>query len=247
MLVLGEPGAGKTVLGNRLAAELKTTYSIAHASYTGALKAALLSIAKQLDIPTTTPTYNKDGEQIGEKPMSADQLREEIASNCDSSTLIICDSTERWSASLRYWLEGLHNQGVVLLLLASRNPERDIFLKMPVLLQLEAVPELEMRQLIDYEAQRQELRLSTQQLANVTSRAGGNITRAKYLVQQLRLGEESEVFKSANQYRSITPFLMAALAAFSILRYLANGDPALRLIGGAALVLYIVLRQLGRA
>ena len=247
MLVLGEPGAGKTVLGNRLAAELSSTYEIAIASYTGALKAALISIAKQLDIPTTTPTYNKDGDVTGEKPMSADQLREEIASNCDSGTLIICDSAERWSSSLRYWLEGLHNQGVVLLLLASRNPEKDIFIKMPVLLNLEIVPEFEMRSLISEEAQRQGLRLNTQQLAGITSRAGGNITRAKYLVQQLHLGEESEVFKSASQYRSITPFLMAGLAAFSILRYLANGDPAMRLIGGAALVLYMVIRQLSRA
>lgn len=238
MLILGESGTGKSVLGNRLAGDLKNNYSIAIASYRGALKQTLISIAKQLDIPTTNEN---------DKPLSADALREEIALNCSSNTLIICDSAERWSSGLRYWMEGLHQQGVVILLLASRHLEKDIFNDMTLTLPLETVPELEMRSLISEEAQRQSLRLSTQQIATITSRAGGNITRAKYLVQQLHLGEESEVFKSASQYRSITPFLMAGLAAFSIFRYLANGDPAMRLIGGAALVLYMVIRQLSKA
>jgi hypothetical protein len=77
-------------------------FASAIASYQGSLKKLLVSIAEQLDIPTSEPRYNKNGEPVGEKALTADGLKEEIMENVGDATLLILPESQRLPASVRY-------------------------------------------------------------------------------------------------------------------------------------------------
>jgi len=121
VLVLGEYGSPKAELASALRTELQE-YESAIASYKGSLKKSCIELAEQLDIPTAEPKYNKDGEEVGEKPLTADGLKEEIAGNVGDSTLLILPESQRLPASIRYWLEDLLHLGVKLIGFAVANP-----------------------------------------------------------------------------------------------------------------------------
>ncbi len=59
-----------------------------------------------------------------------DALKEEIAANCSDGTLLILPEAKRLTTSIRYWLEDLMANGVVVVCFAAANPGRDIFLEM---------------------------------------------------------------------------------------------------------------------
>ena len=103
---------------------------VAIAIYKGSVKKFLQTIAFELDIPTTETTYNKNGEPTGEKDLTVDGLKEEIAANCSDETLLILPEAKRLTTSIRYWLEELISNGVTVCCIAPANPAKDIFLEM---------------------------------------------------------------------------------------------------------------------
>jgi hypothetical protein len=69
--------------------------AIATVTYKGSGKRFFEQLAEQLNIPTTEPKLDKDGEAVGEKAMTMDALKDEIADNVGSNTLLILPEAKR--------------------------------------------------------------------------------------------------------------------------------------------------------
>ena len=87
-IVLGETGLFSH-LPKVVARHHESEYIVALATYKGSGKKFFQSIAQQLDIPTTETKFNNEGEPTGEKDLTMDALKEEIALNCSSQTEIV--------------------------------------------------------------------------------------------------------------------------------------------------------------
>lgn len=213
VLVLGEPGSGKSTLGERVRVLLEDDgFSVAIASYGGSAKETLTQIADQLDIPTVT-----DDERP--KPLTAEQLRKELLKNIvHPKTLLVCDDAHRWSASLRYWLEDVLRGGGLLLLLATNPPPKDIFVKLPMV-ELPPIKDEEIRALMQVEAIAQNIMLAPGELANLQQRAGNNPALAKRVIHEAALGLNETQSTEHYQYVDGTPFLVALIALVSIVRW----------------------------
>ena len=130
VLVIGEAGMGVGEMAQALYEQMLGDFQAAIATYKGSVKKFFTVIAFQLDIPTTETQYNKNGDPTGEKSLTVDGLKEEIAANCSDGTLLILPEAKRLTTSIRYWLEDLMANGVVVVCFAAANPGRDIFLEM---------------------------------------------------------------------------------------------------------------------
>lgn len=239
ILVLGESGSGKSVIGLEVEERLGDEYRIAVASYSGSAKQTLIAIAEALGVPTETADERP-------KPLTADQLRVEIAKdmNC-GRRLLIADDAHRWPASLRYWMEELLRGKGLLLLLADRPPARDVFLKLPRM-ELEPLTPDQIRTLMYAEATAQGMAINPAKFADLQQRVGGNPALAKRVVHEELLGIGEEMSTDHRQYIDGTPFLVAALSAIGIVRFigLGLGDKALYIVGGVATLLALTLRTL---
>ena len=94
VLVIAELGMVGT-MPQDLVKRYGSEFAIATAIYKGSGKKFFVSIAEQLDIPTTEPKYNKDGEPVGEKALTMDALKDEIAENMRADTLLIFPEAKR--------------------------------------------------------------------------------------------------------------------------------------------------------
>jgi len=244
VLVLGEYGSPKSELAGALRTELED-YSGAIASYQGSLKKLLVSIAQQLDIPTAEPRYNKDGEQVGEKALTADGLKEEITENVGDATLLILPESQRLPASIRYWLEELLYLGVKLIGFAVANPMKDVFLNL-IEIELGLPTDAEIRAVMDRESKRLGLELSRSRLAELQSMSGRNLLLARKVIQEESLGINKRK-PQHTQYVVIMPIIVACLMSFGIIRFVGMGtnNKALYIFGGASLVAGMTLKQLG--
>ncbi|NEO03145.1 MAG: hypothetical protein F6K50_49880, partial [Moorea sp. SIO3I7] len=148
---------GKGEFAQGLYEELLGEFSAAIAIYKGSGKKFFQALAFQLDIPTE----NDEG-----KSLTMDQLKEEIASNCNDSTLLIFPEAKRLTTGIRYWLEDLMASGVRVVCLAVANPGRDIFLEM-LEIELEMPSDQRIREVMRSEAKRQGLNLSESRLAEL--------------------------------------------------------------------------------
>lgn len=200
----------------------------------------------QLDIPTSEPKYNKDGEPVGERQFTADQLKEEIAANVGESTLLIITESQRVPASVRYWLEELLVVRVKLVMFAVTNPMKDIFLNL-IEIELGLPKDAEIRAVMDNEAKRMGLELSRSRLAELQSMAGRNLLLARKVIQEEALGIDKNRKPQHTQYVVIMPVIIAALMSFGVIRFIGmgTGNKALYIFGGASLVAGMTLRQLG--
>ncbi len=238
LLVLGESGSGKSVLGLEVAKRLGSQYRTAMANYSGSAKQTLIAIADALGVPTETCDERP-------KPLTADQLRVEIRDDMNGGRrLLIADDAHRWPASLRYWMEELLRGKGLLLLLADRPPARDVFLKLPRM-ELEPLTPDQIRTLMYAEATAQGMAINPAKFAELQQRVGGNPALAKRVVHEELLGlvEESTDHR---QYIDGTPFLIACLSAVSIVRFIGigMGDKALYIVGGVFMILAMTLRTL---
>ena len=86
VLVIGEAGMGVAEFAQSLYEELLGDFQAAIATYKGSVKKFFTAIAFQLDIPTTETQYNKNGEPTGERNLTVDAIKEEIAANCSKLT-----------------------------------------------------------------------------------------------------------------------------------------------------------------
>ena len=245
--MLGEAGTGKAqfaqALFNRFAGEM----DCAIATYKGSGKKFFAELAEQLDIPTTEPKLNKDGEEVGEKPLTMEGLKEEIAGNVGEDTLLIFPEAKRLTTGIRFWLEDLMLLGVRVCCFAVVNPGKEIFLEM---LEIElALPDNgAIRETMRAEAERQGLSLSESRLAQLQPLAGRNPMLAKKVIRREKLGMNPDRIVEHAQYLDISPLVMAALAMLAIVRFIGmgTGNKSLYIVGGVAMMVAIALKNLGR-
>ena len=246
LLVIGEPGSGKTFLAQAVIEDLRQqNFRVANPRI-GTVKQILIDIAEDLSIDTET---------LEGKAMTVQQLRDEIAQWLkDNTAFLILDDVHRFPASLRYWLEQLHFQEQPLLLLATYPPARDIFLKLPRI-ELEPLPDKYIREIMQDEAESLGIELNAGQIANLQQRTGGNPMLARRTVREEYLGLEGYALDHT-QWIDGTPLLIGGLMLFMILRFLGLGfnNTSLYLIGGilsvtvgiVRLMVYSLPRQSGR-
>ncbi|GBE95661.1 AAA family ATPase [Nostoc cycadae] len=234
--VTGDVGMGKTHLAKLVQDELDCCYGI----YRGDNTKCLQMIAEGLDIDL----YQIIDEGDRGKPLTAKQLREEITLNL-SSTILICDRIHKWPASLKGWLEDLHESGAVLLLLGNQRDLEGVLFKVPRLT-LPPLDEQQIRTIIWSEASKMGVQISPPKAAELASRAGGNPLLAQRMVLELQQGVESNNNQDSNNYRDITPFLMAIAGLLGAVRFIgmATGDLHLRILGGLAITVLFSLRSL---
>ncbi len=230
----------------RLAEELNSDYAIASATYKGSGKKFFQAIAEQLDIPTTETKYDRNGEPTGEKEMTMDVLKEEIALNCSPNTCLIFPEAKRLTTGIRYWLEDLMANGVRVVCFAVVNPQRDIFLEM-IEVELELPGDHHIRSIMSAEADRLGLQISRTRLAELQPLAGRNPMLARKVIRNEQLGLSQKAKPEHTQYLVIMPILIAMLMAFGVVRFIGMGtkNKSLYIFGGVALVGGMTLKQLG--
>lgn len=235
-LVLGETGSGTNEFAQALYEELLGDKQCAIAIYKGSLKNFFKTIAFQLDIPTE----NEDGKQL-----TVEQLKEEIAANCNEETLLIFPEAKRLTTSIRYWLEDLIACSVVVVCFGAANPGRDIFLEM-LEIELELPSDRAIREVMEAEAKRAGLNLDKSRLAELQPLAGRNPMLARKVIRHEKLGLNHNKTEHT-QYVVIMPVIIAALFSFAVVRFvgMGTGNKGLYITGGVCLVAAMALKQLG--
>lgn len=230
--ITGEVGIGKTHLARMVMKSLKD--KCCYGYYRGDNTKCLQQIATGLKIP-----LDVDG-----KPLTAKQLKEDIALNL-RETILICDHFHKWPASLKGWVEDLHESGAVLLLLGNHRDLEGVAYKIPRL-SLSPLKDEEIRDIIWRQAKQLSHALTTNEVVEMAGRAGGNPLLAKRMVQELHQGVESTNVQDGNNYKSITPFLMFTAGLIGAVRFigLATGDIRLRIVGGIFITILFSLRYL---
>jgi len=224
LLVVGEPGCGKTTLVDSVAAALTEVGFPLAIINPATPKQILLSIAAQLGAET---------ESIEGKTLTVTGLMEAIADFLSENTaFLLIDDAHRLSVSIRCWLEELYAGGQPMLLTASRPPARDIFLKLPRI-ELQPMKHRQIREIMEQAASELGIELSNAQLAQLQQRCGGNPMLAKRVVREEYLGLD-ENSPDHTQWVDGTPFLIAGLMVFTVTRFIGLGlnSTSLYLIGG---------------
>jgi hypothetical protein len=246
LLVVSEPGAGKSFLAEAVNEEFAAQSFLVAAPQIGTVKQVLLDIANSLAVDTET---------LEGKTMNTQQLQNAIALFLEQQiAFLILDDAHRFPVSLRCWLEQLHSQGQPMLLLATYPPAREIFLKLPRI-QLEPLGDRTIREIMEDEAESLSISLTPGQLADLQQRTGGNPMLARRTVREEYLGLDGNA-PDHTQWIDGTPLLIAGLMCFMILRFLGLGfnNTSLYLLGGIMTVavgiirimIYSLPRQSGR-
>jgi len=240
--VLGEFGGSLDDAANAIEFELRDNFSIAKAIYKGSGKNFFKALANAFDIDTTMPKLNADGEEIGEKQMTLDELKEEIAANIPADALLILPEARRLSTGIRFWLEDLSCR---MCCFSLTNPGRDIFLDM-VEIELSLPDDRTVREAMESEASSIGLNISAARFSQLQSYAGRNSSAARKIIRQEKLGLIGKI--SHNQYLDIAPLVMAMFLGFGMLRFIGmgTGNRSLYLIGGICMLLGMGLKSLGK-
>lgn len=246
VLVSGEVG----VLGDlpqALVDRWRGERSVAIATYKGSGKKFFEAIAEQLEIPTTEDKLDKEGEVVGEKPMTLEAIKDEVLANVGEGTLLVLPEAKRLTTGIRYWLEDAIAAGVVVVCFAVVNPGRDIYLDM-LEIELDPPSEQEIRAVMEREARRQGVELGRSRLAELQPLAGRNPLLARKVVRNERLGLNRRADPQHTQYVVIMPLLLATLFTFAVLRFvgMGTGNKGLYITGGICLVVAMALKQLGQ-
>lgn len=234
--VIGEVGSGKTHLAKLVQDELDCCYGI----YKGDNTKCLQMIAEGLDIDL----YQITDEGDRGKPLTAKQLKEEITLNL-GNTILICDRAHKWPASLKGWLEDLHESGATLLLLSNQRDLEGVLFRVPRLT-LPPLDEQQIRTIIWSEAVKIGVQLTPPKAAELASRTGGNPLLAQRTVLEMQQGVDSANTQDGGNYRDITPFLMVIVGLIGATRFIgmATGNIQMRIIGGLAITVLFSLRSL---
>ncbi|NET90943.1 MAG: hypothetical protein F6K45_23095 [Kamptonema sp. SIO1D9] len=218
------------------------------AIYKGSGKRFFIQLAEQLGIETTEPKLNKDGEEVGERNLTLDELKEAIASDIDAAnTLLIFPEARRLTTGIRYWLEDLICEGATVCCFAPANPGRDIFLRM-IEIELELPSDRLIREEMKREANRQGLTLNDSKLAELQSYAGRNPMLARKIIRNEKLGLSHKAQPQHTQYIDISPIIISSLMCLGIVRFIGmgTGNKGLYIIGGVALIAGMMLKQIGQ-
>jgi hypothetical protein len=245
-LVIGEAGSGIEEFWKAIYKQFEPELTCAIVIYKGSTKVFFKSLAEQLDIPTEAVSFNEEGEDEGGKPLTVDELKEEILSNLTHDTLIILPEAKRLPASVRYWLEDAISNEVRIVCFSPVNPGRDIFLSL-LEVELELPDDRSIREVMEQEAKKLGLTLSQSKLAELQPLAGRNPMLARKVVQRQKLGMRQDQVQHT-QYIVIMPIILAALFSFAVVRFIGLGtnNKGLYITGGMALTVAMGLKQLGR-
>jgi hypothetical protein len=225
--------------------ELRDEFDTAIATYKGSTKRFFADIADQLKIPTTEPKYNREGDEVGEKPLTMDGLKDEIAENIGDRTLLIFPESKRLTTGVRYWLEDAIAKGVRVVCFAVINPQRDIFLDM-MEIELELPDDRAIRCAMEEEAAKLGLNLTPAKLSQLQPLAGRNPMLARKVIRKEKLGINQKV--EHTQYIVVMPILIAMLFVFAVVRFVGMGtkNKSLYITGSVALVVPTALKHLGQ-
>ncbi len=234
ILIIGEAGSGKSFLSNLITQELTDQGFLVSSPGSGTAKQTFMAIAEDLGIDTET---------LEGKAMTTSQLQGAIADFLRHTTaFLILDDAHRFPVSIRCWLEKLLELGQPMLLLATFPPARDIFIKLPRI-ELEPLSNQAIREIMTDEAMNLGIELKPGQLADLQQRTGGNPMLARRVVKEEYLGLEGHALDHT-QWIDGTPFLIAALMCFMIMRFLGLGfnNTSLYLLGGIMTVAVGIIR-----
>ena len=234
LLIIGEPGSGKSFLAQLITQQVREQGFLVSAPGSGTAKQTFMAIADDLEIDT---------ENIEGKAMTSQQLQQAISDFLvDNTAFLILDDAHRFPVSIRCWLEKLHEQGQPMLLLATYPPARDIFIKLPRI-ELEPLPNHAIREIMEDEARNLGIQLKPGQMAELQQRTGGNPMLARRVVREEYLGLDGHALDHT-QWIDGTPFLIAALMCFMIMRFLGLGlnNTSLYLLGGIMSVAVGIIR-----
>lgn len=239
---MGEFGSSLEEAARAIEQELSDEFIIAKATYKGSGKKFFIELAKQFDIPITCPKLNADGEEVGEKAMTLDELKEEIALNLPADALLFLPEAKRLTSLITFWLEDLNCR---ICCFAVAKPNRDIFLKM-IEIELALPDDRHIREIMQREAENCGLNISEARFSQLQSYVGRNAAVARKIVKEEKLGLTKD--PNHNQYLDISPLVMGLFCCVGIVRFigLGTGDRSLYMIGGIAMMLGLSLKYLGR-
>jgi predicted ATPase len=236
ILIVGEEGSGKSVLGNAVVERLTDDGFLVAFVEPTTPKQMLLEITQQFELPT---------EDIEGKNLTVDKLKRAIAEFLSENTaFIVLDDAQNCDMKFRIWLKQLRRKGVPMLVLATDPPRSDIFINIPRI-ELKPLPEKAIRQIMKAAAQERAIALTSADLSKLQERAGGNPMLAIRAIEEEYLGLDIEG-ADHRRYFDITPLILVVGVIFVIMRFIGLGtnDQALYIFGGIAAAIFLGLSRL---
>jgi hypothetical protein len=244
ILIVGEEGSGKSVLGNAVVEKLTCDGFLVAFVEPTTPKQMLLEITQQFELPT---------EDIEGKNLTVDKLKRAICLQqrfaiaqflSENTAFIVLDDAQNCDMKFRIWLKQLRRKGVPMLVLATDPPRSDIFINIPRI-ELKPLPEKAIRQIMKAAAQERMIDLSAADLSKLQERAGGNPMLAIRAIEEEYLGLDIEG-ADHRRYFDITPLILIVGVIFVIMRFIGLGtnDQALYIFGGIAAAIFLGLSRL---
>jgi hypothetical protein len=236
ILIVGEEGSGKSVLGNAVVERLTCDGFLVAFVEPTTPKQMLLEITQQFELPT---------EDIEGKNLTVEKLKKAIAEFLSENTaFIVLDDAQSCDMKFRIWLKQLRRKGVPMLVLATDPPRSDIFINIPRI-ELKPLPEKAIRQIMKSAAVERMIDLSAADLSKLQERAGGNPMLAIRAIEEEYLGLDIEG-ADHRRYFDITPLILVVGVIFVIMRFIGLGtnDQALYIFGGIAAAIFLGLSRL---
>jgi predicted ATPase len=244
ILIVGEEGSGKSVLGNAVVERLTDDGFLVAFVEPTTPKQMLLEIAQQFELPT---------EDIEGKNLTMDKLKKAICLQqrfaiaqflSENTAFIVLDDAQNCDMKFRIWLKQLRRKGVPMLVLATDPPRSDIFINIPRI-ELKPLPEKAIRQIMKAAAQERAIALTSADLSKLQERAGGNPMLAIRAIEEEYLGLDIEG-ADHRRYFDITPLILVVGVIFVIMRFigLSTNDQALYIFGGIATAIFLGLYRL---
>ena len=244
ILIVGEEGSGKSVLGNAVVERLTCDGFLVAFVEPTTPKQMLLEITQQFELPT---------EDIEGKNLTMDKLKRAICLQqrfaiaqflSENTAFIVLDDAQSCDMKFRIWLKQLRRKGVPMLVLATDPPRSDIFINIPRI-ELKPLPEKAIRQIMKAAAQERAIALTSADLSKLQERAGGNPMLAIRAIEEEYLGLDIEG-ADHRRYFDITPLILVVGVIFVIMRFIGLGtnDQALYIFGGIAAAVFLGLSRL---
>jgi hypothetical protein len=236
ILIVGEEGSGKSVLGNAVVEKLINDGFLVAFIEPTTPKQMLVEICHQFEIPT---------EDLEGKSLTVEKLKGAIANFLGENTaFIILDDAQTCDLKFRLWLKQLRRKNIPMLIMATDPPWSDIFINIPRI-ELRPLPEKAIREIMRSAAAERMIDLSSADLAKLQERAGGNPMLAIRAIEEEYLGLDIEG-ADHRRYFDITPLILVVGIIFVVMRFigLGTGDQALYIFGGIAAAIFIGLSRL---